>query len=163
MHQKWTKIFFYFSPEDILFQNNTLLGSSPAQTNFSLSEIWSKMGFFNWYIFFSLFIRSVHDIETLKSLKFNNAMKWNYFWSRISKETFISHTDLHSFYKWTKLKSLQITIFGFKMMLKSGLRRLFWNSTCPLKRKLLTCQAKSASLGRFFSLGSSNSEGAYGI
>ena len=35
------------------------------------------------------------------------------------------HTSQNSFYKWTKISSLQITIFYLKMMVKSGLDFLF--------------------------------------
>ena len=34
LHQKRTKIFFYFCPEGILFQNNTFVGSSPTHGNY---------------------------------------------------------------------------------------------------------------------------------
>ena len=42
--------------------------------------------------------------------------------------------------------------------MKNGLD-FFLKSTEPLQRYLLTCLANSAFLGRFFALGSSNSEG----
>ena len=35
------------------------------------------------------------------------------------------HTSWNSFYKWTKISSLEITIFYLKMMVKSGLDFLF--------------------------------------
>ena len=40
-------------------------------------------------------------------------------------------THQNSFYKWTKLSSLEITIFYLKMTVKSGLAFLFWNSPSP--------------------------------
>jgi hypothetical protein len=45
--------------------------------------------------------------------------------------------------------TLEKTIFGLKMMVKSGLD-FFLKSYVPLQRYLLTCQANSAVLGRFF-------------
>ena len=38
---------------------------------------------------------------------------------------FRAHTSQNSFYKWTKISSLKITIFYLKMMVKSGLDFLF--------------------------------------
>ena len=35
------------------------------------------------------------------------------------------HTSYNSFYKWTKISSLKITIFHLKIMVKSGLDFLF--------------------------------------
>ena len=55
------------------------------------------------------------------------------------------------------------TIFGLKMMVKSGLENIILKFHEPLQRYLLTCQANSAFLGRIFALGSNNSEGARGI
>ena len=59
-----------------------------------------------------------------------------------------------SFYKWTKISSLEIDIFDLKMMVKSGLELFILKFTEPRQRYLLTCPANSAFLG------SSNSEGA---
>ena len=58
-----------------------------------------------------------------------------------------------------KSRVLKLPFFNLKMMMKNGLD-FFLKSTEPLQRYLLTCLANSASLGRFFALGSSNSEGA---
>ena len=63
------------------------------------------------------------------------------------------HTSQDSFYKWTKISSLEIDIFGLKMMLKSGLEFFILKFTEPLQRYLLTCQANSTFLGRFFCTG----------
>ena len=36
--------------------------------------------------------------------------------------------------KWTKILTLEITIFGLKMMVKSGLeKKIFWNSMSPFR------------------------------
>ena len=43
------------------------------------------------------------------------------------------HTYYNSFYKWTKLKSLEITIFGLKMMVKSGLEIFILKLNKPLQ------------------------------
>ena len=53
----------------------------------------------------------------------------------------------------TKISSLEIDIFGLKMMVKSGLEFFILKFTEPLQRYLLTCQANSAFLGRFFCTG----------
>ena len=55
-----------------------------------------------------------------------------------------------------------MTIFGLKVMVKSGLEKIILKFYVPLQRYLLTSQANSALLGRadFSALGSSNSEGA---
>ena len=65
--------------------------------------------------------------------------------------------------KWTKISDLKTNIFELKMMVKSGLEFFILKFYQPLQRYLLTCQANSAFLGRFFALGSSNSEGHRGI
>jgi hypothetical protein len=55
-----------------------------------------------------------------------------------------------------------MTIFGLKMIVKSGPEFFILKLNEPLQRYLLTCQANSAFHGRFvFALGSSNSEGAF--
>ena len=62
-----------------------------------------------------------------------------------------------------KSRVLKLPCFNLKMMMKNGLN-FFLKSTEPLQRYLLlTCLTNSAFLGRFFALGSSNSEGARGI
>ena len=63
------------------------------------------------------------------------------------------HTSQDSFYKWTKISSLEIDFFGLKMLVKSGLDFFILKFTEPLQRYLLTCQANSAFLGRFFCTG----------
>ena len=63
------------------------------------------------------------------------------------------HTNLNSLYNWTKISSLEIDIFDLKMMVKSGLEFFILKLNEPLQRYLLTCQANSAFLGRFFSTG----------
>ena len=35
--------------------------------------------------------------------------------------TALEHTNYHSFYKWTKILTLETTLFALKMMVKSGL------------------------------------------
>ena len=45
------------------------------------------------------------------------------------------------------------TIFGLKMMMKSGLEKIILKFQGGLQRYLLTCQANSAFLGRFFCTG----------
>ena len=49
--------------------------------------------------------------------------------------------------------SLEIDIFGLKMMVKSGLEFFILKFTEPLQRYLLTCKANSSFLGRFFCTG----------
>ena len=51
-----------------------------------------------------------------------------------------------------------MTIFGLKVVVKSGLEKIILKFHVPLQRYLLTSQANSAFLGNFFALGSSNSE-----
>ena len=62
------------------------------------------------------------------------------------------HTTQNSFFKWTKL-----------LTLKSGLEFFILLLNVPLQIYLLTWQANSAFLGRFFALGSSNSERPHSI
>jgi hypothetical protein len=50
----------------------------------------------------------------------------------------------------TKILSLETTIFGLKMMVKSGLEKNILKFHEPLQRYLLTSQANSAFLGRHF-------------
>ena len=63
-----------------------------------------------------------------------------------------SHTTQNGQNKWTKILTLETTIFGLKMMVKNGLFFIL-KSYVPLQRYLLTCQANSAILGRFFCTG----------
>ena len=58
-----------------------------------------------------------------------------------------------------KSQVLKLPFINLKMMVKTGLDFFFWNPSSPF-RYLLTCQANSSFLGRFFVLSSSNSEGA---
>jgi hypothetical protein len=46
-----------------------------------------------------------------------------------------------------------MAIFGLKMMVKSGLEKIILKFHVPLQRWLLTSQANSAFLGRFFCTG----------
>ena len=62
------------------------------------------------------------------------------------------HTSQNSFNKWTKISSLKIIIFELKMMVKSGLEFIL-KFTQPLQRYLLSCQANSAILCRYFCTG----------
>ena len=54
-----------------------------------------------------------------------------------------------------------MTIFGIKMMVKSGIEIFILKLNEPHQRYLLTCQANSVFLGQFFALCSSKSEGAH--
>ena len=51
-----------------------------------------------------------------------------------------------------KSRVLKLTFFSLKMMVKSGLEFIL-KLTEPLQRYLLTCQANSALLGRYFCTG----------
>ena len=51
------------------------------------------------------------------------------------------HTAQNGQNKWTKILTLEITIFGLKMMVKSGLEKIILKFHEPLQRYLLTCQA----------------------
>ena len=55
---------------------------------------------------------------------------------------------------------MKTNFFGWKMMVKSCLEFFILKFYKPLQRYLLTWQTNSAFRGSFFSLGSSNSEGA---
>ena len=72
-------------------------------------------------------------------------------WDPTKKNT--EHTSKNSFNKWTKISSFEITIFDLKMMVKSGLEFFILKFTESLQRYLLTCQANSAILGRYFCTG----------
>jgi hypothetical protein len=56
-----------------------------------------------------------------------------------------------------------MTISGLKMMAKSGLEKIILKFHEPLQRYLLTSQANSAFLGRFFCTGQQQLQGARGI
>ena len=64
-----------------------------------------------------------------------------------------AHTTQNSQNKWTKISGLETNIFGLKIMVKSGVEFLILKFYQPLQRYLLTCQANSAFLGRFFCTG----------
>ena len=55
------------------------------------------------------------------------------FKNRPHAKSCLSHTSQDSFYKWTKISSLEINIFDLKMMVKSGLEFLFLNSLSPFR------------------------------
>ena len=59
------------------------------------------------------------------------------------------HTNQNSFYKWTKISSLEINIFHLKMMVKSGLEFFTLKFTKPLwpSELLLPSANKSAQKG----------------
>ena len=59
------------------------------------------------------------------------------------------HTSQNSFNKWSKILSLEVTIFDLKMIVKSGLDFFIFFSE-PLQRQMLSCQAKSALLRQIF-------------
>ena len=53
---------------------------------------------------------------------------------------FGTHAHLLELYKGTKISSLEITIFYLKMMVKSGLDFLFWNSPSPFRVAAAQCK-----------------------
>ena len=55
-------------------------------------------------------------------------------------EVVSKHTSQNSFYKQTKISSLEITIFYLKMMVKSGLDFLFYNSPSPFRVAAAKCK-----------------------
>ena len=63
------------------------------------------------------------------------------------------HTTQNSFYKRTKLLTLEMTIFGLKVMVKSHLEFFILKLNEPLQRYMQTCKANSAFLGSFFCTG----------
>ena len=63
------------------------------------------------------------------------------------------HQLEHIQYQWTRISSIKITIFDLKMMVKSGLEFFISKFTEPLQRQLLSCQANSTILGRYFCTG----------
>ena len=63
------------------------------------------------------------------------------------------NSDMYSTPPRTARISFEIIIFGLKMMVKSGLEFFNLKSYVPLQRYLLTCQANSAIMGRFFCTG----------
>ena len=65
------------------------------------------------------------------------------------EETLYGHTSQNSFNKWTKISSLEIIIFE---LTNDGLEFIL-KLTEPLQRYLLSCQANSAILGRYFCTG----------
>ena len=68
----------------------------------------------------------------------------------------------HSISKWTRISALEITIFGLKMMVKSGLDFFFiLKALSEIPANLPGQFSLSGQI--FFALGSSNSEGACGI
>ena len=72
---------------------------------------------------------------------------WNILFWRFEKHIALSE-EKQPLAKWTKI------IFDLKIMVKSGIVFLFRNSTSPFRDTyLLTCQANSAFLVRFFCTG----------
>ena len=54
-----------------------------------------------------------------------------------------THTNYNSFYKWTKLLTIEITIFGLKIMVKNGLEKVILtfhitlqSCCCPVQQNL---------------------------
>ena len=88
-----------------------------------------------WRPYLRVFLK-IHNLATLTQ----NLLSY--------KHLLVYHTSQDSFYKWTKISSLEIDIFGLKWA-----RIFFLKFTEPLQRYLLTCQANSAFLGRFFCTG----------
>ena len=58
----------------------------------------------------------------------------------------------------TKILILEITIFGLKMMVKSGLVFIIFNPTCPFGDTCSPATPVQPFCADFFALGSSNSE-----
>jgi hypothetical protein len=52
------------------------------------------------------------------------------------------HTDYNSFYKWTKILILDVTIFGLKMMVKSGVEKDILKFHVPLQSCCCPVQCK---------------------
>ena len=65
--------------------------------------------------------------------------------------TLVSHTSL-SLTGWLNSRVLKLTFLALKMIVKSGLEFIL-KFTEPLQIYLLTCQANSALMGRFFATG----------
>jgi hypothetical protein len=66
--------------------------------------------------------------------------------------------------KWTKILTLEITIFGLKMMKKSGLEKNYFKIPRAPSEKPANQPGQFSLSGQiFFALGISNSEGARGI
>ena len=51
-----------------------------------------------------------------------------------------THQLQNSFYRWSKISSLEITIFYLKRIVKSGLDFLFWNSPSPFRVAAAQCK-----------------------
>ena len=64
-----------------------------------------------------------------------------------------THASQDSFYKWIKISSFEIDIFGLKMMVKSGLESFILKFIEALQSYLLTCLANSAFLNIFVCAG----------
>ena len=65
----------------------------------------------------------------------------------------IPHTTQNGQNKQSKMLTLETTIFGLKMLVKNGLEFSILKFYVPHQKYLLTCQANSAVLGRFFCTG----------
>ena len=76
---------------------------------------------------------------------------------------FAAHTSQNSFYKQTKISALEITIFGLKMKVKSGIDFFILKSNKPLQSGCCPLQKKSARNAELAWPVSSNSEGAHSI
>ena len=72
-------------------------------------------------------------------------------WPKDSLITYITPARTYSI-SGLKSRVLKLTFLALKMMVKSGLEFILRFSE-PLQRYLLTCQANSALMGRFFGTG----------
>ena len=80
-------------------------------------------------------VKSNHHTEILRSLS------W-FGYSSTAVETLpnLAHTIQDSFYKWTKISSHEIDIFGLKVVVKSGLGKIILNFTEPLQSAAAQCK-----------------------
>ena len=77
------------------------------------------------------------------------------------EETMHKHTSQNSFNKWTKISSLEITIFDLKMKVKSGLEFFILKFTkplqsccCPVQKNLLRKAELARQVSRYLLRGS---------
>ena len=160
--------FFHFSKQIFKLQTFNILSEYKNQIHLTIVFWRFKIKTLNFYQRFNLFSWNeiLKSTQNSKLVDFQNmdfckspcnlekyANQIWIFWLWVLDQTTICtnagvciHTSLNSFYKWTKISSLEITIFCLKIMVKSGLDFLFRNHRAP--SELLLPSAKiSAQIG----------------
>ena len=97
----------------------------------------------------------------------NSILFWVITWtaraSSLYKKKHLGYTTQYIQNKWTKILSLEMTIFGLKMMEKSGLEKIFWNYTCPFRVAAAQCRKSCPERLNWSGWLAGISEGVHGV